>query len=80
MWMGPRRVISNFVEYTADDVVAIRSRIAQIMEANPDITELRSAVWEVVNRVEGDNGLTSHRVDYLTDCIIIAVKEHLCIA
>lgn len=65
----------NQIEYTPEGCVQIDERRKQISEDNPKLSETEIAVWEVLDRFQGENGLSVGSVNRLGSAIMNVIES-----
>jgi hypothetical protein len=58
------------ISYNDKELAKVQGRRARIAELRPRYSEWRVKVQEVISRLQGENGLSAHNVDFLTSAIL----------
>jgi hypothetical protein len=62
------------ISYTDEDRERIEERVRDFRE-HLHLDDRQARVWEVISRYQGENGLSEHKVNYLTACVLKALEQ-----
>ncbi len=63
--------------YDSADLTEIEEKVNTVKEQHPEFTDRRARVFEIINRHQGEAGLSVAAVNYLVGCILYLDNTNL---